>query len=73
MKIKKKYSSKKIAQPSEAGASLEGEAWHVDFVLCAVFSANVRSFCHRVLPPSSYITIFSPRPLNKLHKHLLPA
>lgn len=26
-------------------------------------------FC---LSPSSYITIFSPRPLNKLHKHLLP-
>lgn len=75
VKIKKNIVARKLHnRPRPKGRPWRGrEAWHVDFVLCAVFSANVRSFfAHRVLAPSSYITIFSPRPLNKLHKHLLP-
>lgn len=35
------------------------EAWHVDFVLCAVFSANVRSFLPTVCWLLRHILLFS--------------
>lgn len=49
VKIKKKKLQQQENCTTERGRGVPGvgEAWHVDFVLCAVFSANVRSFCLR--------------------------
>lgn len=60
-KNKKNIVARKLHnRPRPKGRPWRGrEAWHVDFVLCAVFSANVRSFLPTVCWLLRHILLFS--------------